>query len=155
MVPKKSLRTGIGKIWYRKKVSEPVSEKFGTGKSTGIGIVNIWYRKKVSIPVSFKILGTVILWQVGRRKSPFGKKFQMYLLFSIFFGKLITLNPREVAEYLLEKALFSQSHRLLQEVARMHQFSVKISTNGWMMAGTNWWKTSQNDRKQIRNFAFG
>merc|ERR1712218_60093 len=24
--------TGIGKIWYRKKVSEPVSEKFGTGK---------------------------------------------------------------------------------------------------------------------------
>jgi len=30
--------TGIGKIWYRKKVSEPVSEKFGTGKSTGIGI---------------------------------------------------------------------------------------------------------------------
>ena len=24
--------TGIGKNWYRKKVSEPVSEKFGTGK---------------------------------------------------------------------------------------------------------------------------
>ena len=34
----KSIGTGIGKIWYRKKVSEPVSEKFGTGKSTGIGI---------------------------------------------------------------------------------------------------------------------
>ena len=33
--------TGIGKIWYRKKVSEPVSEKFGPGKSTGIGIENI------------------------------------------------------------------------------------------------------------------
>ena len=45
--------TGIGKNWYRKKVSEPVSEKFGTGKkyrnryrknlvpekSIGIGIV--------------------------------------------------------------------------------------------------------------------
>ena len=31
----KSLGTGIGKIWYRKKVSEPVSEKFGTEKSTG------------------------------------------------------------------------------------------------------------------------
>ena len=61
-VPGKSLRTGIGKIWYRKKVSEPVSENFGTVKSTGIGIVNIWYRKKVSVPVSFKILGTVILW---------------------------------------------------------------------------------------------
>ncbi len=32
MVPEKSLGTGIGKIWYRKKVSEPVSENFGTGK---------------------------------------------------------------------------------------------------------------------------
>ena len=55
----KSLGTGIGKIWYRKKVSEPVSEKFGTEKSTGIGIENIWYRKKVSVSVSFNILGTV------------------------------------------------------------------------------------------------
>ena len=33
--------TGIGKNWYRKKVSEPVSEKIGTGKSTVIGIENI------------------------------------------------------------------------------------------------------------------
>ena len=55
----KSLGIGIGKIWYRKKVSEPVSEKVGTEKSTGIGIENIWYRKKVSVSVSFKILGTV------------------------------------------------------------------------------------------------
>ena len=61
MVPEKSLGTGIGKIWYRKKVSEPVSENFGTVKSTGIGIVNIWYRKKVSVSVSLKILGTVKL----------------------------------------------------------------------------------------------
>ena len=53
----KSLGTGIGKIGYQKKVSEPVSEKFGTGKSTGIE--NIWYRKKVSVSVSFNILGTV------------------------------------------------------------------------------------------------
>ena len=30
----KSLGTGIGQIWYRKKVSEPVSEKFGTGKKS-------------------------------------------------------------------------------------------------------------------------
>ena len=29
--------TGIGKNWYRKKVSEPVSGKFGTGKSLGTG----------------------------------------------------------------------------------------------------------------------
>ena len=59
LVPEKSLGTGIGKIWYRKKVSEPVSEKFGTEKSTGIGIENIWYRKKVSVSVSFNILSTV------------------------------------------------------------------------------------------------
>ena len=54
--------TGIEKNWYRKKVSEPVSEKFGTEKSTGIGIENIWYRKKVSVSVSFNILGTVTHW---------------------------------------------------------------------------------------------
>ena len=41
LVPEKSLGTGIGQIWYRKKVSEPVSEKIGTEKSTGIGIKNI------------------------------------------------------------------------------------------------------------------
>ena len=52
--------TGIGKKWYRKKVSEPVWEKIGTGKksrnryrknlvpekSLGTGIGKIWYRKK-------------------------------------------------------------------------------------------------------------
>merc|ERR1711894_835541 len=52
--------TGIGKNWYRKKVSVPVLEKFGTGKkyrnryrknlvpekSLGTGIGKIWYRKK-------------------------------------------------------------------------------------------------------------
>ena len=31
LVPEKSLGTGIGKTWYRKKVLEPVSEKFGAG----------------------------------------------------------------------------------------------------------------------------
>ena len=46
--------TGIGKNWYRKKVSEPVSAKFGTGKSLGTGIGKIWYRKKVSELVSDK-----------------------------------------------------------------------------------------------------
>ena len=59
LVPEKSLGTGIGKIEYRKKVSEPVSRKFGTEKSTGIGIENIWFRIKVSVSVSFNILGTV------------------------------------------------------------------------------------------------
>ena len=37
----KSLGTDIGQIWYRKKVLEPVSEKIGAEKSTGIGIENI------------------------------------------------------------------------------------------------------------------
>ena len=84
LVPEKSLGTGIGKIWYRKKVSEPVSEKFGTGadfccQNFGIqkisngyrnryreffifsgGIGTIWYRKKVSEPASEKF---------GTRKS--------------------------------------------------------------------------------------
>ena len=32
LVPEKSIGTGIGKIWYRKKVPVSVSEKFGTGK---------------------------------------------------------------------------------------------------------------------------
>ena len=42
---------GIGKNWYRKKVLERVSEKFGTEKSTGIGIENIWYRKSIGIGI--------------------------------------------------------------------------------------------------------
>merc|ERR1719295_571133 len=76
------LGTGIGKIWYRKKVSEPVSEKFGTGKkyrnryrknlvpekSLGTGIGKIWYRKKVSVSVSLNILGTVTLCR-GRNQD--------------------------------------------------------------------------------------
>ena len=46
MVPEKSLGTGIGKIWYQKKVSDSVSEKFSTRKNAGIVIETIWYRKK-------------------------------------------------------------------------------------------------------------
>ena len=38
--------TSIGKIWYQKKVSEPVSVKFGIGKSLGTGSRKIWYRQK-------------------------------------------------------------------------------------------------------------
>ena len=47
-------RNRYRKKWYRKKVSEPASEKFGTGKSIGTGIGKIWYRKKVPEPVSEK-----------------------------------------------------------------------------------------------------
>ena len=59
LVPEKSLRTGIGKIWYRKKSRNRYREDLVPTKSTGIGIKNIWYRKKVSVSVSFNILGTV------------------------------------------------------------------------------------------------
>ena len=48
--------TGIGKIWYRKKVSEPVSVKLSLGKRLRTGIGKIWYRKKVPVSVS-KIFG--------------------------------------------------------------------------------------------------
>ena len=58
----KSLGTGIGKIWYQKKVSESVSEKFSTRKNAGIVIETIWYRKKISVSVSFNILGTITHW---------------------------------------------------------------------------------------------
>ena len=52
-----AISTGIGKNWYRKNVSEPVSEKFGIGKKS-----RNWYRnnlvpKKVPVSVS-KIFGT-------------------------------------------------------------------------------------------------
>ena len=54
LVPEKSLGTGIGKIWYRKKVSEPVSEKFSTGKDfrrQNFGILKIYngYRYRIGI----------------------------------------------------------------------------------------------------------
>ena len=58
----KKSRTGIGKIWYREKVLEPVSERFGTEKSTGICIRKTLVLEKVLVPVSFNILGTVTHW---------------------------------------------------------------------------------------------
>ena len=52
LVPEKSLGTGIGQIWYRKKVSEPVSEKFDTGTDFHcqyLGILKIYdgYRYRI------------------------------------------------------------------------------------------------------------
>ena len=49
--------TGIGKYWYREKVAEPVSEKFGTGKSLGTGIGKNLVPEKVPVSVS-EIFGT-------------------------------------------------------------------------------------------------
>ena len=55
----KSLVTGIGKIWYRKKVLEPVSEKFGTDKKVLVSVLKIfgtgkkyryWYRSTFWVP---------------------------------------------------------------------------------------------------------
>ena len=59
LVPEKSLGTGIGKNWYRKKVSEPVSEKFGTKKKYRYQYRKYLVPEKVS--VLFKIVGTVTL----------------------------------------------------------------------------------------------
>ena len=52
MVPEKSIGTGIGKIWYRKKVSEPVSEKFGTRKKSQNRYRKNLVLKKVPEPIS-------------------------------------------------------------------------------------------------------
>ena len=41
--------TDIGENWYRKKVLEPVPEKFGTEKSTGMG-KKYWYRLEFWVP---------------------------------------------------------------------------------------------------------
>ena len=49
--------TGIGKIWYRKKVSEPVSVKFGTGKKSRNRYRKNLVPEKVPVSVS-KIFGT-------------------------------------------------------------------------------------------------
>ena len=49
--------TGIGKYWYRKKVSEPVSEKFGTGKKSRNRYRKNLVPEKVPVSVS-KIFGT-------------------------------------------------------------------------------------------------
>ena len=47
--------TGIGKYWYRKKVSEPVSEKFGTGKKSRNRYRKNLVPEKVPVSVSEKI----------------------------------------------------------------------------------------------------
>ena len=57
LVPEKSTGIGIGKIWYWKKVSEPVSEKLGTGKSIGTGT-----RKKINIKKGFVFLSNLVSW---------------------------------------------------------------------------------------------
>jgi len=92
--------TGIGKIWYRKKVSEPVSDKFGTGtyfRRQNLGILKIYngYRYRigagtgkfsffqvVSEPVSEnfgtgKSLGTGIgkIWYRKKVSEPVSEKF--------------------------------------------------------------------------------
>ena len=48
------IRTGIEKNWYRKKVLEPVSEKFGTGKKSRNRYRKNLVPEKVSEPVSEK-----------------------------------------------------------------------------------------------------
>ena len=81
LVPEKSLGTGIGQIWYRKKVSEPVSGKFGTGKkyryryrkylvpekSIGIGIVQYFGYRHTLVTAELQMLcdlRQVVLWLI-------------------------------------------------------------------------------------------
>ena len=71
MVSEKSLGTGIGQIWYRKKVSEPVSEKFGTKKVPVLVSEMFGTRKKVLVSVTFKVLGTITLWYMQTKLTLF------------------------------------------------------------------------------------
>ena len=95
MVPEKSLGTGIGKIWYRKKVPEPVSEKFGTGKRSRnryrknlvpelIFVAKFFEFRRLTIGTGirnfsfFLVVSEPVLEKFGTRKSPgtsIGKKF--------------------------------------------------------------------------------
>ena len=68
LVPEKSLGTGIGQIWYRKKVSEPVSGKFGTGKK-----YRYRYRKYL---VPEKSIGIGIVQHFGYRHTLTGSVLQ-------------------------------------------------------------------------------
>ena len=73
---------GTGNSRYREfsfflVVSEPVSEKFGTGKSTGTGIGKIWYRKKVPVSVSEKFgtgIGIGKIWYRKKYRNWYRKK---------------------------------------------------------------------------------
>ena len=67
--------TGIGKNWYRKKVSEPVPEKFDTGtdfRRQNLGILKIYneyryrYRKNL-VPKNSTVSGIGNIWY--RKKS--------------------------------------------------------------------------------------
>ena len=72
LVPEKSLGTGIGKIWYREKVSEPVSAKFGTGKKS-----RNWYQ-------NFFDTGTVLRCQnLGILKICNGYRYQEFYIFLV------------------------------------------------------------------------
>ena len=52
-VVEKSLGTGIGKIWYRKKSWNRYRKKIGTEKSISIGIEQICFRKKYWYRLTF------------------------------------------------------------------------------------------------------
>ena len=108
--------TSIGKIWYRKKVSEPVSVKFGIGKkfrnryrknlvsekSLGTGIRKIWYRKKYRYRyrkylVPEKSIGIGIIQHFGYRHTlvyiPFG--YRHTLVYIPFGDSLVSLKQSQ------------------------------------------------------------
>ena len=102
LVLEKSIGTGIGKIWYRKKVSEPVSEKFGTrtdfcrqnfgilkiyngywyhiGTGTGNCSFFRWYRnryRKYLVPEKRTGIGIVNIWYRKKYWNRYRLKFRV------------------------------------------------------------------------------
>ena len=80
MVPEKSLGTSIANIWYRKKVWEPVSEKFDTGtdfRRQNLGILRIYngYRSRIGSSIGNFSFFLVVSEQVSEKFGT-GKSFR-------------------------------------------------------------------------------
>merc|ERR1712141_618753 len=113
--------TGIGKIWYRKKVPVSVSEKFGTGKkyqyryrknlvpekSTSIGIGKIWYRKKYRN------------WYRKKIDIKKGFVFLSNLVILIFHHRIFFLNPITKCKFLFIIMKFFSKAKLDDDIYSM------------------------------------
>ena len=75
----KSIRTGIGKNWFRKKSRNRYWKNLVPEKSLGTSIGQIWYRKKVSEPVSEKFTYLHLTWWLGARETCVSKTSYFHL----------------------------------------------------------------------------
>ena len=86
-------------------------------------------------------------------------RFSNIFLFSVqIFEKVNNFKSWRGCRAVVGKGSFSLNltDGSLEKVARMHQFLWRFPrTVGGRTGATNWWKTSQNDRKQISKFASG